>query len=161
MYRCFTVVLFMSVIIASLFAAGTDAQTPAANITTDTTQSTPVILPVQAFTKYDEFGGIKLSPSGKYAVFMTGKYGRSRLVFITMKDKKVISSVSCSEDFEFDDDMPVVLEVDFSEEVITDDFDEAPEEEHISETTAAAEENEAPSKAATHGTIGNSLPVIG
>jgi len=103
MYRCFPVVLFFSVIIASLGVARTNAQTPDANITTDTPQSTPAILPVKAFTKYDEFGGIKLSPSGEYAVFMTGKYGRSRLVFITMEDRKPISSVSCAEDLEYDD----------------------------------------------------------
>jgi hypothetical protein len=103
MYRCFPVVLFMSVIIASLGVARTNAQTPDADITTDTPQSTPAILPVKAFTKYDEFGGIKLSPSGKYAVFLTGKYGRSRLVFITMEDRKPISSVSCTEDLEYDD----------------------------------------------------------
>jgi dipeptidyl aminopeptidase/acylaminoacyl peptidase len=102
-YRCFTVVLFMCVIIASLVVARTNAQTPVTDITTDTSQSTPAILPVKAFTKYDEFGGIKLSPSGKYAAFMSGKYGRSLIVFMTMKDKKAISSVYCHEDFEFDD----------------------------------------------------------
>jgi dipeptidyl aminopeptidase/acylaminoacyl peptidase len=103
MNRCFPVVLFLSVIISSMGITGTNAQTPAANITTDTPQSAPDILPVKAFTQYDKFGGIKLSPSGKYAVFMTGKYGRSDLIFITMKDMKVISRVTSSEDFEFYD----------------------------------------------------------
>lgn len=103
MYRCITVSMLISIITACLTVAITNAQTPADSITTDTPQSTPIILPVEAFVKYDDFGGIKLSPSGKYAVYMTGKYGRSILVFMTMKDRKVISGLRCPEDLEFYD----------------------------------------------------------
>jgi dipeptidyl aminopeptidase/acylaminoacyl peptidase len=103
MYRCCKVALLISIITACLAAPIINARTPVDRITTDTPQSTPTGLPIETFTKYDEFGGIKLSPSGKYAVYMTGKYGRSILAFITMKDSKVISGVRCPEDFEFYD----------------------------------------------------------
>jgi dienelactone hydrolase len=103
MYRCLKAAMLFSIITACLAISITNAQTPAESITTNTQKSAPTPLPVQAFVKYDEFGGIKLSPSGKYAAYMTGKYGRSILAFVTMADMKVISGVRCSEALEFYD----------------------------------------------------------
>ena len=66
-------------------------------------QSHGAPLPIEHFTRYDEFGGIKLSPTGEFAAYMTGKYGRSMLVFISMKDKKITGGVNCPEGFEIFD----------------------------------------------------------
>jgi dipeptidyl aminopeptidase/acylaminoacyl peptidase len=90
-------------IIVWLPTVTTLAQTQAVNSSSDTPQSISAPLPIETFTKYDVFGGIKLSPSGKYAMFMTGKHGRGLLIFITMEDKKVIYSLRCPGKFEFYD----------------------------------------------------------
>ncbi len=103
MYRCVKAVVLISIIAAYLSIDTVTAQTKADSMTTGTEQSDRPELSVEAFIKYDEFGGIKLSPSGKYAVFMTGKYGRSILVFMTVKERKGISSLNCPEGFEFYD----------------------------------------------------------
>ena len=92
-----------AVAIVCLSAGSTPAQTKASNPATETPQSIPAPLSIEAFTKYDVFSGIRLSPSGKYLVYMTGKYGRSLLVFMTVKDKKPIFALHCPEGFEFYD----------------------------------------------------------
>jgi dipeptidyl aminopeptidase/acylaminoacyl peptidase len=55
------------------------------------------------FTRYDEFGGILLSPDGQYAAFLGGKHGRSVLAFLSLKDFKPINGVRAREGFEFYD----------------------------------------------------------
>jgi dipeptidyl aminopeptidase/acylaminoacyl peptidase len=58
------------------------------------------IIPIEQFTKYDEFGDIKLSPSGEHAAYMTGKYGRSAVAVISMKDRKITGGGRVPDGFE-------------------------------------------------------------
>jgi dienelactone hydrolase len=60
-------------------------------------------LPLSDFTRYDEFGGIMLSPDGRYAAVLGGKHGRSMLGFLSMKEGKVVNGVRAREGFEFYD----------------------------------------------------------
>lgn len=61
------------------------------------------VLPLEAFTRHDEFGTIKISPDGQFVALSTGKYGRTALVFIDLKEKKIVSGVRAAERFEIDD----------------------------------------------------------
>jgi dipeptidyl aminopeptidase/acylaminoacyl peptidase len=58
---------------------------------------------ISDFTRYDEFGGILLSPDGQYAAVLGGKHGRSVLGVLSMKDLKPINGVRAQEGFEFYD----------------------------------------------------------
>jgi len=87
MLRCRTLVL--GIVIAQYYG-GVYAQQPQP-------------LPIEQFTKYSEFGGIKLSPDGEHAAFLTGKYGRSALVFLALKDKKSTGAVKFPDGFEIYD----------------------------------------------------------
>ena len=60
-------------------------------------------MPVEYFTKYDEFGGVKIAPDGQFIAALAGKYGRSSVVFIDLKEKKTVRTVSVPEDCEIDD----------------------------------------------------------
>jgi dipeptidyl aminopeptidase/acylaminoacyl peptidase len=60
-------------------------------------------LPIEHFTRYDEFGGIKLSPNGEYAAYLTGRYGRSIIAFISVKEKKMTAGINCPDGFEIYD----------------------------------------------------------
>ena len=48
-------------------------------------------MPVEYFTKFDEFGGVKISPDGQFIAALAGKYGRSMVVFIDLKEKKTVA----------------------------------------------------------------------
>ncbi len=58
---------------------------------------------ISDFTKYDEFGGIMLSPDGQYAAVLGGKHGRGMLGVLSMKDFKPVNGVRAREGFEFYD----------------------------------------------------------
>jgi dipeptidyl aminopeptidase/acylaminoacyl peptidase len=60
-------------------------------------------LPIESFTKFDEFGGLKISPDGEFAALLTGKYGRSMVMFIDLKTKKGVSGIRVPEDCEIDE----------------------------------------------------------
>jgi dipeptidyl aminopeptidase/acylaminoacyl peptidase len=96
-------VVVLIVIIAYLAAGTTQAQSQTVNPGSDTQQSVSTPLPVEAFTKYDVFSDIKLSPSGKYAAYLGGKNGRSLLMTITIEDIKPVNSIRCRDGFEFED----------------------------------------------------------
>jgi dipeptidyl aminopeptidase/acylaminoacyl peptidase len=59
-------------------------------------------IPIEAFTRYDEFGGVKISPDGAFIAVLTGKYGRSMLVFTDLKTKKNVGAIRTPEDCEID-----------------------------------------------------------
>ncbi len=101
MRRIVQAIVFVVLILQSFGI--TYAQTQAVNSDSETPQSVPTPLPVEAFTKYDVFSDIKLSPSGKYAAYLGGKNGRSLLMTITVKDKNIINGVRCRDGFEFED----------------------------------------------------------
>jgi dipeptidyl aminopeptidase/acylaminoacyl peptidase len=95
-------VIVLILIIVCLAAGTTQAQPQTVNSGSDTPQSVPAPLPIEAFTKYDVFSDIKISPSGKYAAYLGGKNGRSLLMTITVEDKKPVHSIRCRDGFEFE-----------------------------------------------------------
>ena len=66
-------------------------------------QGNDTILPIEQFTKYDEFESPKLSPQGNYVAYMTGKYGRSVIAVISIKEKKMVGGNRCPDGFEIFD----------------------------------------------------------
>jgi dipeptidyl aminopeptidase/acylaminoacyl peptidase len=60
-------------------------------------------IPLEYFTKYDEFSGMKISPDGQFVALHTGKYGRSALLFVDLKNKKIASGIRAPENGEIDD----------------------------------------------------------
>lgn len=50
-------------------------------------------LPVEAFTRWDEFGEIKISPDAQFVAMTMGKHGREYIAFIDLKNKKLSSGV--------------------------------------------------------------------
>jgi dipeptidyl aminopeptidase/acylaminoacyl peptidase len=60
-------------------------------------------IPIEQFTRHDDFGTLKISPDGQFIALTTGKFGREILAFIDLKDKKVSGGVRAPERFEIDD----------------------------------------------------------
>ena len=60
-------------------------------------------LPIEAFTRWDEFGTIKISPDGEFIAISTGKRGRSVIAFIDLKNKKLLSGVRAPDPLEIYD----------------------------------------------------------
>src|SRR5262245_49341381 len=60
-------------------------------------------LPIEYFSKHDEFGGLKISPDGKFYAVMAGKYGRSQLAFIQIEGMKIVSALRSPDGFEIDE----------------------------------------------------------
>src|SRR5262245_29820140 len=58
------------------------------------------LIPIEQFTRFDEFGTVKISPDGANYAFTQGKYGRSTLIFFNRKDRKVTSGVKAVGDTE-------------------------------------------------------------
>jgi hypothetical protein len=71
------------------------AQTPAA--------PAPGPIPIEHFTKFDEFGGVKISPDGQFIAVLTGKYGRTAVLFIDLKNKKSTGGIRVPDDCEIDE----------------------------------------------------------
>jgi dienelactone hydrolase len=53
----------------------------------------PRVIPVSAFTRFDLFDGMKLSPDGRFIALLGGEHGLSQLKFIDLDDRKVVSGV--------------------------------------------------------------------
>jgi dipeptidyl aminopeptidase/acylaminoacyl peptidase len=60
-------------------------------------------IPVEQFTRYDEFGQLQISPSGEHVAYLTGRYGRSMVAIVSLKEKKMTGGVRCPEGFEIFD----------------------------------------------------------
>ena len=60
-------------------------------------------IPIEHFTKFDEFGGVKISPDGEFIAVLTGKYGRSTILFTDLKAKKIVGGIRTPEDCEIDE----------------------------------------------------------
>src|SRR5262245_30923051 len=80
--------LYSAALVATLAWLNAAAQTP---------------IPLEYFTKYDEFSGMKLSPDGQFVALHTGKYGRSALLFVDLKNKKIASGIRAPQNGEIDD----------------------------------------------------------
>lgn len=57
-------------------------------------------LPIEYFTRHDDFGTLKISPDGQSVAMLTGKFGREALVFIDLKDRKISGGIRAPERFE-------------------------------------------------------------
>ena len=86
----------LSLFLGAVVCANVLAQTPAA-----VPPAGPI--PLEHFTRFDEFSGLKISPDGEFIALRTGKYGRSALLFIDLKNKKIVSGVRAPEDGEIDE----------------------------------------------------------
>lgn len=53
----------------------------------------PRVIPISAFTRFDLFDGMKLSPDGRFIALLGGEHGLSQLMFIDLDDRKVVSGV--------------------------------------------------------------------
>ncbi len=78
-------------LLTALWSASALAQTAQA-------PHTPTVAPIEAFTRFDEFGGLKISPDGKFVAVLSGEQGSSQLAFIDLDDKKIVSSVGTDGD---------------------------------------------------------------
>lgn len=67
------------------------------------TAAPPEQLPIEHFTRHDDFGTMKISPDGQFVALTTGKLGREFLAFIDLANRKVSSGVRAPERFEIDD----------------------------------------------------------
>jgi len=68
--------------IGTLIASAVLAQAPAPT-------SLPGVLPLDQFTRYDEFGTLQLSPDGEFVAMSLGKSGQASLVFVDIKNNKL------------------------------------------------------------------------
>ena len=71
-------------------------------------------LPVEYFTKEDNFGELKISPDGEYVAATTGGTGKSALVFLALDDDEVAAGIRAREqdvigDFHWASDKRVVF----------------------------------------------------
>lgn len=86
----------LSLFVGAFVCASVLAQTPTA-----APPAGPI--PLEHFTRFDEFGGLKISPDGAFAALLTGKYGRSMVMFIDLKTKKPVSGIRTPDDCEIDE----------------------------------------------------------
>ena len=61
------------------------------------------VLPIEYFTRHDDFGMVKISPDGKSVAMTTGKFGRELLVFVDLEKREVSGGVRAPERFEIND----------------------------------------------------------
>jgi dipeptidyl aminopeptidase/acylaminoacyl peptidase len=50
-------------------------------------------MPLEFFTKFDQFGGVKISPDGNYYAMLTGQYGRAAVVFVEIDSNKQVGGI--------------------------------------------------------------------
>lgn len=60
-------------------------------------------LPLEHFTRHDEFGDVTISPDGDYLAMTAGKYGRSAIAFVRRSDRKVVGGARAPEGQEIDE----------------------------------------------------------
>jgi dipeptidyl aminopeptidase/acylaminoacyl peptidase len=54
---------------------------------------TPVPLPLDTFTRSDEFGEVKISPDGRLLAMTLGKYGNTAIAFLDRRDGKLVGGL--------------------------------------------------------------------
>jgi dipeptidyl aminopeptidase/acylaminoacyl peptidase len=87
--------LFLGALLGPFVQADVLGQTPAA--------AASGLIPIEHFTKFDEFGGVKISPDGAYIAVLTGKHGRTAVLFIDLKNKKNTGGIRVPDDCEIDE----------------------------------------------------------
>jgi dipeptidyl aminopeptidase/acylaminoacyl peptidase len=83
-----------SLLVCLVFCASAFGQAPAV---------APGPAPIEYFTKWDEFGGVKIAPDGEFIAALAGKYGRSLLVLQDLKSKKTVATVGVPDNREIYD----------------------------------------------------------
>src|SRR5688572_5048618 len=66
-------------------------------------QEKHAILPIENFTKHDEFNSPTLAPDGNHIAYLTGKYGHAVLAVISTKERKLVGGVRCPDGYELFD----------------------------------------------------------
>jgi len=64
------------------------------------------ILPIEYFTHSNSIGGVKISPTGEYVAWLTGKNAHEMIAVLNLKEKKITGGVKCpraAEQFEIYD----------------------------------------------------------
>jgi dipeptidyl aminopeptidase/acylaminoacyl peptidase len=83
-------------ILLCAFAGGTlAADVPASGPTS--------LIPIEQFTRYDEFGTIKISPDGQHLAMTTGRHGRGALVFLNLAKKAFVGGMRADDPYEIHD----------------------------------------------------------
>src|SRR5688572_2099476 len=78
-------------LLTALWSANALAQTAPA-------PHTPTVLPIEAFTRFDEFGGLTISPDGKFVAVLSGEQGGSQLAFVDLDGKRIVSGAVTTAD---------------------------------------------------------------
>ena len=60
-------------------------------------------LPIEYFTRHDDFGTLKISPDGQFGAMTTGKFGREILAFIDLNGRNATAGIRAPDRFEIDD----------------------------------------------------------
>src|SRR5262249_34994467 len=97
-YRDARTMRHLTLLLSVLFCAGAFAQAPAS-----APAPAPGIIPLEHFTKFDEFGGVKISPDAAFLAVLTGKYGRSKILFVDLQNKKNMAAIEVPQDCEIDE----------------------------------------------------------
>jgi dipeptidyl aminopeptidase/acylaminoacyl peptidase len=86
----------LPLVLGAFYCASAVAQIPAAAPPTG-------LMPIEHFTRDDEFGGVKISPDGDFIAVLTGRHGRSKVLFIDLKSKKTLAGLEVPADCEVDE----------------------------------------------------------
>ena len=75
---------FLGVLVCASVFAQTPQRAPPAG---------PIPIPIEHFTRFDEFSGLKIAPDGRFLALLSGENGRSVLSFIDLDKQKAVSGV--------------------------------------------------------------------
>ena len=89
----------ISILGAALIGAAASTTATAADAPSAPAQQ----IPIEQFTRFDEFGTIKISPDGEHLALTTGRYGRGALVFVNLKAKGVVGGLRADDPYEIDE----------------------------------------------------------
>src|SRR5688572_5787732 len=81
----------MALLLTAWSSANASAQTAPA-------PHTPTVIPIEAFTRFDEFGGLKISPDGEFVAVLSGEQGNSQLAFVDLDGKRIVNGAVTTAD---------------------------------------------------------------
>jgi dipeptidyl aminopeptidase/acylaminoacyl peptidase len=61
------------------------------------------LIPIEQFTRFDEFGTVKISPDGQHLAMTTGRYGRGAIVFLNLAKKAFVGGMRADDPYEIDE----------------------------------------------------------
>jgi dipeptidyl aminopeptidase/acylaminoacyl peptidase len=81
----------MALLLTAWSSANASAQTAPA-------PHAPTVIPIEAFTRFDEFGGLKISPDGEFVAVLSGEQGNSQLAFVDLDGKRIVNGAVTTAD---------------------------------------------------------------